>query len=229
MQLLQPVVVPSVIKQTSTIIFLHGLGDTGLSWAEILPALRPPNAKIICPNAPVQSVTINMGMQMPAWFDLRPLEMPKDEMGIKSAAEAITEVIQREVDNHEIPPSNIVLGGFSQGGALALYTGMRLPFKLGGILALSTWLPMDKLISTEGVQKPRTLQCHGTEDEMISLDRAQKSADILSKINKDFVFRTYPNLGHTIDNDQELMDIEQFLKEVLDNSNSAKREGTSKL
>jgi len=72
-----------------------------------------------------------------------------------------------------------------------LYTGMRLPFKLGGILALSTWLPLDKLSSseTESLQKPRTLQCHGDEDDMISIDRAKKSADILSKMNKDYKFK----------------------------------------
>ncbi|ODN04023.1 Acyl-protein thioesterase 1 [Orchesella cincta] len=222
-----PCVVPAAVKQTATIIFLHGVGDSGQGWAEILPDLRPPHAKIICPSAahtvqiktvamyswqsrPIQTVTINDGMAMPSWFDLRRSDQPKDETGIKMAADAIKEIIDSEM-KAGIPSRRIVLGGFSQGGALALYTGLTLPYTLAGILALSTWLPMYKSIPWNTVRNPKVLQCQGDADVMVSMKGAQRTADLLKKhLQENHTFKLYPGLGHTISNEDELRDIMQF-------------------
>ncbi|OXA38967.1 Acyl-protein thioesterase 2 [Folsomia candida] len=208
LQLLRPIVLPSVVKQTSTIIFLHGLGDTGQSWADILPMVRPSHTKIICPNAPVQAVTLNQGVVMPAWFDLRPLDQPKDEFGIKCAAEAIQEVIAVEIAS-----------------AVALYTGLTLPFRLAGILALSTWLPLDKSIPLEKAQTPPILICHGDEDNMIALPRAEKTAQVLSTVNKNVEFKVYPGLGHTVACEEELQDISKWLEKVSSSNNQSDSNG----
>jgi len=205
-----PCIVPAAVKQTATIIFLHGVGDSGQGWAEILPDLRPPNAKIICPSAPLQTVTINEGMIMPSWFDLRASDQPKDENGIKMAAAAIKEIIDSEMEAG-IPSRRIVLGGFSQGGAVALYTGLTLPYTLAGILALSTWLPMYKSIPWNIAKKPKVLQCQGDSDVMVSMKGAERTAELLKKhLQGNHTFKLYPGLGHTISNEDELKDILEF-------------------
>jgi len=108
-----------------------------------------------------------------------------------------------------------VLGGFSQGGALALYSGLTGSVVLGGILALSTWLPLQNEISWDNIQKPTVLQCHGDEDQMISLETASKTAKRLEKELPSFTFKIYPGLDHSISSQEERKDIIQFLKNVL--------------
>ncbi|XP_021570194.1 acyl-protein thioesterase 2 isoform X1 [Carlito syrichta] len=132
-------------RETAAVIFLHGLGDTGHSWADALSTIRLPHVKYICPHAPRIPVTLNMKMVMPSWFDLMGLspDAPEDEAGIKKAAENIKALIEHEMKNG-IPANRIVLGGFSQGGALSLYTALTCPHPLAGIVALSCWLPLHR-------------------------------------------------------------------------------------
>uniref|UniRef100_A0A2K6V4G6 palmitoyl-protein hydrolase n=1 Tax=Saimiri boliviensis boliviensis TaxID=39432 RepID=A0A2K6V4G6_SAIBB len=119
-------------RETAAVIFLHGLGDTGHS----------PTLGSGLPRIPV---TLNMKMVMPSWFDLMGLspDAPEDEAGIKKAAENIKALIEHEMKNG-IPANRIVLGGFSQGGALSLYTALTCPHPLAGIVALSCWLPLHR-------------------------------------------------------------------------------------
>ncbi|EAW86746.1 lysophospholipase I, isoform CRA_d, partial [Homo sapiens] len=116
-----PAIVPAARKATAAVIFLHGLGDTG----------------------PVRPVTLNMNVAMPSWFDIIGLspDSQEDESGIKQAAENIKALIDQEVKNG-IPSNRIILGGFSQGGALSLYTALTTQQKLAGVTALSCWLPL---------------------------------------------------------------------------------------
>ncbi len=114
-----------------------------------------------------------------------------------------------------IPASRIVLGGFSQGGALAFYSGLTGSVELGGILALSTWLPLDKSIKWKTIQKPPVLYCHGDQDNMISIFRAVKTARKLEAKLPAFTFKMYPGLDHTINSEQEVKDITEFLGKVL--------------
>uniref|UniRef100_G1RBF0 palmitoyl-protein hydrolase n=1 Tax=Nomascus leucogenys TaxID=61853 RepID=G1RBF0_NOMLE len=152
-------------RETAAVIFLHGLGDTGLFSREFhhigaLSTIRLPHVKYICPHAPRIPVTLNMKMVMPSWFDLMGLspDAPEDEAGIKKAAENIKALIEHEMKNG-IPANRIVLGGFSQGGALSLYTALTCPHPLAGIVALSCWLPLHRAFPQ--VNDLAILQCHG--------------------------------------------------------------------
>ncbi|XP_078297698.1 acyl-protein thioesterase 1 isoform X6 [Panthera onca] len=138
-----PAIVPAARKATAAVIFLHGLGDTGHGWAEAFAGIRSSHIKYICPHAPVMPVTLNMNMDMPSWFDITglSLESQEDEPGIKQAAENVKALIEQEMKNG-IPSNRIILGGFSQGGALSLYTALTTQQKLAGVTALSCWLPL---------------------------------------------------------------------------------------
>ncbi|XP_063615538.1 acyl-protein thioesterase 1-like [Penaeus indicus] len=138
-----PVVVNATAKHTATVIFLHGLGDTGHGWASAMAAIGSPHIKFICPTAPVMPVTLNNGFRMPSWFDLKSLDVdgPEDSDGIKKARDGIHQLIEEEV-KAGIPHERIMLGGFSQGGALALYSTFTHSRTLAGVIGLSCWLPL---------------------------------------------------------------------------------------
>lgn len=108
-------------------------------------AIRPASMKIVCPTAPTQPVTLNAGFRMPSWFDLKTLDVggPEDEEGIRSASQNIHSLINSEISKG-IPSNRVVLGGFSQGGALALYSALTYDQPLAGVIALSCWLPLHK-------------------------------------------------------------------------------------
>lgn len=114
-------------------------------WATTVGALRTPNMKVICPTAPTMPVSLNAGFRMPSWFDLRTLDItgPEDEEGIKKATQNVHEWINGEIAAG-IAANRIILGGFSQGGALALYSALTFPQPLAGVMALSCWLPLYK-------------------------------------------------------------------------------------
>uniref|UniRef100_A0A8C5T754 palmitoyl-protein hydrolase n=1 Tax=Malurus cyaneus samueli TaxID=2593467 RepID=A0A8C5T754_9PASS len=130
------------------------------SWADALSSIRLPYVKYICPHAPRIPVTLNMKMVMPSWFDLMGLtpDAPEDEAGIKKAAESIKAIIEHEMKNG-IPPNRIILGGFSQGGALSLYTALTCQHQLAGIVALSCWLPLHKAFPQVPTGYPLTCVC----------------------------------------------------------------------
>lgn len=112
-------------------------------WASTIANIRTPNMKVICPTAPVIPVTLNGGYRMPSWFDLKTLDIsgPEDADGIKAAAKNVHALIKKETDDG-IAASRILLGGFSQGGALALYSALTYAEPLAGVMALSCWLPL---------------------------------------------------------------------------------------
>ena len=145
----EPVIVPASSQQTASVIFLHGLGDSGHGWASTLSSIKPPGGKLICPSANKMSVTLNSGFTMPSWFDLKSLNPngPEDEAGIKKASEYIVSLIEAEI-SAGISSANIILGGFSQGGALSLYISLNTKYKLGGCIALSCWLPLHKQLAS---------------------------------------------------------------------------------
>ncbi|EYC12872.1 hypothetical protein Y032_0045g1132 [Ancylostoma ceylanicum] len=147
-----PVVINAKKNHTSTVIFLHGLGDQGDGWSDVFAhEVRHDNTKYICPSRNHSSasrpVTLNMGMRMPAWFDLYGLDASsrEDDEGIAQATRLVHGMIDAEIATG-IPSEKIILGGFSMGGALALYAGLTYPHKLGGIVGLSSFLiQRDKL------------------------------------------------------------------------------------
>ncbi|XP_054618942.1 acyl-protein thioesterase 2 isoform X1 [Dunckerocampus dactyliophorus] len=189
-------------KETAAVIFLHGLGDTGHGWADTLTGIQLPHVKFICPHAPRIPVTLSRNVTMPAWFDLMGLspDIPEDESGIKEAAEKIKAIIEHEAKNG-IPPHRIMLGGFSQGGALSLYTALTCQHQLAGVVALSCWLPLHKTFpsASSGHQNLPILQCHGESDDMIPVHFGAMTAEKLKCIvNPQMItFKTYPGIPHS--------------------------------
>lgn len=211
-----PVIVAASGKQTATIIFLHGLGDTGHGWAASLAAIKPPFAKLICPTASSIPVSLNGNLRMPSWFDLKSLDPsgPEDEAGIKSAAARIDSIIQAEVAAG-IPPNRIILGGFSQGGALALYTGLSGSRELGGIIALSSWLPLNRQFGSWLKQKSiPILQCHGDCDPIVMYTFGLATSQLLKTQCGKYTFKTYPGLGHS-SSETELEDVKKFFQDII--------------
>ena len=144
-----PVVVAPAGKHTASLIFLHGLGDTGHGWASTIASIRPPHVKVICPTASKMPVTLNSGFSMPSWFDLLSLDPAgkEDEAGIKAARDVVEFLIEEEV-KAGLPSERIMIGGFSQGGALSLYTALQSSHRLAGVAALSCWAPLHKQLGS---------------------------------------------------------------------------------
>ena len=208
---------------TCSVIWLHGLGADGNDFVPIVPELRLPSnpaIRFIFPSAPSMPVTVNGGYVMPAWYDIvgRNLMDQEDADGIKQSAASIVELIEREVQRG-IDYRHIVLAGFSQGCAMALYIGLRLPHQLAGIIALSGYLPLALSLHIEKHAANQTtpiFMAHGTYDPVVVLDRAQASHALLEKLGYPVDWNEYP-MEHSV-NHEELADISRFLQEVLPKS-----------
>jgi phospholipase/carboxylesterase len=208
---------------TCSVIWLHGLGADGNDFVPIIPELRlpaNPAIRFIFPSAPSMPVTVNGGYVMPAWYDIvgRNLMDQEDADGIKQSAASIIELIEHEVQRG-IDYRHIVLAGFSQGCAMALYIGLRLPHQLAGIIALSGYLPLALSLNIEkhiANQSTPIFMAHGTYDPVVVLDRAQASLALLENLGYPVDWNEYP-MEHSV-NHEELADISRFLQEVLPKS-----------
>lgn len=177
------------IEPEWAVIWLHGLGADGHDFEPLVPELVKPNwpaIRFVFPHAPVQPVTINNGMRMRSWYDIFGFEpqTPQDEAGIRASAGIVEQLIARE-NQRGIPSERIILAGFSQGGAVVLSAGVRHAQTLGGIVALSTYLPMAERIATEAAPANRSIpvfMAHGTHDLVIALPRAEASRDVLQQL-----------------------------------------------
>jgi len=213
-----PVVVSASAKHTATLIFLHGLGDTGHGWATTIAAIRPPHVKVICPTANKMPVTLNSGFEMPSWFDLMTLDAtgPEDEAGIKSASALVNSLIAEEV-KAGVPSERIMLGGFSQGGALALFTALHTEHKLGGVIALSCWAPLHKQLPAQATPtnlEVPYLQCHGDCDPVVPYRWGQLTSTLLKAFLPNHQFKTYKGLMHS-SSEEELQDMKKFISDSL--------------
>jgi phospholipase/carboxylesterase len=162
------------------VIWLHGLGADGHDFEPIVPELRLEFAvRFVFPHAPLRRVTINGGMAMRAWYDILGFDRRarEDDAGIRVSAAAVTELIDREVERGT-PSERVVLAGFSQGGAIALHTALREPRVLGGIMALSTYLPLVATLAGERSAANARLpifMAHGTSDNVLPLALGEAS------------------------------------------------------
>ncbi|KAG9410750.1 acyl-protein thioesterase [Aphanomyces cochlioides] len=201
----------------ATVIWLHGLGDSGHSWHKRVLDARPlPGVKFMFPTAPFRSVTIHGGMKMPAWFDIygiRP-EDAEDEVGIDKASQLLARLVAAEMASG-IPPHQIVLVGFSQGGALAAHTCYRvLDQVLGGLILLGSYVPLASTFSIRVGSKTPALLCHGDRDLLVPLQYAKGSNEILLKHGVATDLKIYKGLGHCV-SDAELVDVFYFLQTRL--------------
>ncbi|XP_076685635.1 acyl-protein thioesterase 1 isoform X2 [Andrena cerasifolii] len=218
MTTVSPVVIAATARHTATLIFFHGLGDTGHGWASLMGEVRAPHIKVICPTAPTMPVTLNAGFRMPSWFDLRSMDPsgPEDEEGIRRAADMVHSLIAEEVAAG-ISTKRIVLGGFSQGGALAMYSALTFPEPLAGVLVLSAWLPMHQKFPavSRGNRNTSLLQCHGDCDPIVPYRWGQMTASFLKQFMSQTEFKTYRGMMHT-SSDEEMRDMKKFIEKVLE-------------
>lgn len=222
---MEDIVLDARTTHTGTVIFIHGLGDTGAGWeSEMMRFNRAnPHLKFILPTAPKRPVTISYGQRMPAWYDIKTLSSRdhEDFDGLPESSQRIEKLIKTEIENG-IPASRIVVGGFSQGAALSLYTGFRLSERLGGIIAMSGYLPIREQKSQDYIntitdlsKETPLLMCHGTADNVVRYEWGQKSFALLKSggVQK-ATLRSYPNMQHSACV-EELAHIQEFLAEVL--------------
>lgn len=197
------------------LIFLHGLGDTGHGWATAMGGIRTANMKVICPTAQTMPVSLNHGFPMPSWFNLYSLDIDgkEDDAGIKKASALVHKMIQDEIKGG-IEAKRIILGGFSQGGALALYSALTFPEELAGVIALSCWLPLHKSFPAAKRSDSRILQCHGDSDPVVPYKVGQMSSMFLKGFMKHSAFSTYRGLSHS-SSDEELADMKKFIEENI--------------
>ena len=203
---------------TASIIWLHGLGADGNDFAPIVPELRLPKAAIrfVFPHAPVRPVTINGGMRMRAWYDIADgANRREDEHGVRASQASIEALIGREKERGT-KPQRLVLAGFSQGGAIALHTGLRHLERISGIMALSTYVPVGEKLSAEASTANRDVpifMAHGTYDPIIPLDRAEQSRKLLESLGYPVEWREY-GMPHSVC-PEELAAIGAWLRKVL--------------
>lgn len=217
-ELLEHIEIEPDQEACASVIWLHGLGADGHDFEPIVPALKLPDAlpiRFIFPHAPVRPVTINGGQEMRAWYDFVPHSEHSGNDDIAESARAIEALLDREQDRG-IPSQKIVLAGFSQGGVIALYTGLRYKHRLAGIVALSTYLhdyaATERERCDENLAIP-ILMAHGTNDPMIPVMRAATSRENLVRLGYDVRWLDYP-MGHEVCL-EEVEEISAFFQEVL--------------
>lgn len=167
-----------------SVIWLHGLGADGHDFEPIVPELRLTEElrlRFVFPHAPVRPVTLNGGMAMRAWYDILTLDRggPEDESGVRTSAALLDQLVAREMERG-IAANKIVLAGFSQGGAIALHAGLRSTHQLGGLMALSTYLPIKSAFANEVVTSNMPIfMAHGSLDPVLPMQLGRESADLL--------------------------------------------------
>lgn len=205
---------------TASVIWLHGLGDDGHGWSQVVPGLRmaaTPAVRFIFPHAPKMPVAINNGHVMPAWYDIREANLNEraDLPGVRRSQQQLEDLIARE-NARGVTDERIVIAGFSQGGAIALYAGLRHARRLAGIVALSTYLIDAPGLVAEAAPANRDVPVfmgHGTHDPVVRLAWAETSRRALEAGGWKVEWHTYPMEHSAIP--QEVADIATFLKRVL--------------
>lgn len=211
-------VVSPTRKHTGTIIFLHGLGENGENWKQVFLKMVKPNIKVICLNAKKIPLTLNKGYPMSAWFDLASLDENKveDQTSIMRAVDRLHDFIDEEIASSKVPSTRTILAGFSQGGALAMYSAFTYHKRLAGVFAMSSWPLIRHTMPEAAVNNTNTpmLQCHGTEDPVIYYQWGLILAEMGKKLNPKYEFKSYDGLMHAV-NDQELQDVKNFINKIF--------------
>jgi len=196
----------------AAVIWLHGLGADGHDFEPIVPELDlPVPVRFVFPHAPIREVTINQGMRMRAWYDIFQFGGgPEDEAGIRASQQILEGLIEQEKGK------KIVLAGFSQGGAIVLQTALRHAEPLAGVLALSTYLPLHTTVGKEaapGSKQVPIFMAHGQFDDIIPIDRARRSREVLEQLGYSVTWKEYP-MPHSVCA-PEIADISEFLGQIL--------------
>lgn len=205
----------------AAVIWLHGLGADGFDFVPIVEELRLPSAlpvRFVFPHARTRPITVNNGFVMRAWYDIASLggaRTTEDEAGIRESEGVVRGYIERQLASG-IAARRIILAGFSQGGAIALQTALRHSQRLGGVMALSTYLPLRQTLAEEASATNRDvpiLMCHGSYDPLVPLALGEASRDVLEGLGYRVEWRAYP-MQHQVCM-EEIADISAWLQARL--------------
>ncbi len=207
-------------RPDAAVIWLHGLGADAHDFEPVVPEIVRGGERawrFIFPNAPIRPVTINGGMAMPAWYDILSLDRGagEDVEGFRSTDAEMRRLIENEAARG-IPAGRIVLAGFSQGGAVSLYSGLRHPQRLAGIVALSCYLPLAATLSAERApanEGAQIFMAHGISDPMLPLALGLNSRQALTRMGYAVEWHQYP-MAHSVC-EAEIGDIRAYLRRVL--------------
>lgn len=204
--------------QRGTVIWLHGLGATNHDFDDVIPELDAPHLRFVFPAAPIRAVTINGGMPMPAWYDILSFDDPplrEAEPDVRDAANDIRTLIDREIERG-VASERIVLGGFSQGGAMALHIGLREERRLAGIMVLSGYMVLPQTFAAErtaaNAETP-LFMAHGSLDPTVPLALYRQAAQTLRAARYNVANHEY-RMGHSLCL-PEVHDIRRWLKTLF--------------
>lgn len=212
--------VPAQGQAQAAVVWLHGLGDSGHGFAPIVPELNLPAAagiRFLFPHAPERAITINNGYRMRGWYDIKTMDLAQraDESGVRESAAAVQQLLDKLISDG-IAADKIILAGFSQGGVIALHLLPRLPYKLAGVMALSTYLCVPDKLSAELNQLNKTtpvLMAHGNQDPVVPYAAGQQAFYVLKNAGFNVRWHEY-RMPHSVCA-QEVADISSFIQRQL--------------
>ncbi len=221
--MLETIELETAPNPTAAVIWMHGLGADGNDFVSIVNELNlagAPGIRFIFPHAPTRPVTINNGHVMRAWYDISYGDLEgntrrADEKGVRESQAQIEQLMVRE-NQRKIPSKNIVLAGFSQGGAMALHTGLRHTETLAGVMALSTYLPLTDSFAQEATPanaQTALFMAHGTHDPVVPYAMGRASHDRLQRSGYAVEWHEYP-MQHSVCL-EEITDVGRWLRTVL--------------
>ena len=222
-KILETIEIETGKNPSASVIWMHGLGADGNDFVPIVNEIEldgAPAIRFVFPHAPMRPVTINNGFVMRAWYDvsfgdLEGQSRRADEKGVRESQAQITALIEREA-RRGVAAQDIVLAGFSQGGAIALQTGLRHPQKLAGVMALSAYLPLAESLLQEAAPANKTtpiFMAHGTYDPVVPLMMGAGSMTLLTGLGYAVEWRQYP-MPHSVC-PEEIQDIGAWLQKIL--------------
>jgi phospholipase/carboxylesterase len=204
----------------AAVVWLHGLGDSGHGFAPIVPELRLPadaGIRFLFPHAPERPVTVNGGMRMRAWYDIKTMDLSHraDEAGVRESAAAVQQLLDKLIADG-LNSEQIVLAGFSQGGVIALHLLARLPYKLAGVMALSTYMCAPEKLAQEASAVNKAMPVfigHGSQDPVVPMAAGQQAFHALKNLGFNVSWQDY-RMQHSVCA-QEVADISSFLQRRL--------------
>lgn len=213
-----PIEIETAQPVVASIVWMHGLGADGHDFVPLVPEFRlARGVRFVFPHAPLRPVTLNAGYVMRAWFDIVAIDedAPQDATGIAHSEQAIRALIEAE-HRRGIPYERIFVAGFSQGGAVALHTALRFPQRLGGAIALSTYLPLHTRVEAEAHAANRDIpifMAHGTQDTVVPLALGEMSHIHLRDLGYTVTWRVYA-MPHSVA-PEEIADLRAWLNARL--------------
>lgn len=212
--------VPASGETKAAVIWLHGLGDSGHGFAPIVPELRLPaghGIRFIFPHAPERPVTVNNGFVMRAWYDIKTMDLQNraDEAGVRQSAQLVQSLLDKVIASG-VPSEKIILAGFSQGGVIALHLLPRLPYKIAGVMALSTYMAVPDQLKADMLAVNKTtplLVAHGVSDPVVPLHAGQLAFNTLKYAGFNARWLDY-RMEHSVCA-QEVADLSRFIQQQL--------------